>query len=210
MLPVINTLTSRLNEMEQLSVDVSHWYAATFPAGIPQCSQQYKDVITEAAFLNSFMAWETFLEESFIAYLLGSPPPVGPPPVRHVTPATRAIAVGILNPDKMDYLKWTVPHKIINRAESFFDNGGYYAPTLRSQESILKDISTIRNAIAHAQTSAREKFERVVRRRLSTVPANLTVGKFLTTRVPGSSPPETFFSEYVGKIRYAADNIVPH
>lgn len=207
---VIDALINRLDEMEQLSADVTVWYSTTFPAGTPACSLHYREIITEAAFLNSFMAWETFLEESFVAYLLGNRPPTGPPPVRHVAPHTRSIALGILNSEGMDYLKWTVPNKIITRAESFFDGGGYYSPTLRSQESILREISTLRNAIAHAQTSARDKFERVVRHRLSHLPPDMTVGKFLATRVPGSSPPETFFSEYIGKIRYAADNIVPH
>lgn len=207
---VINALISRLNDMEQLSSDVSRWYSMTFPVGVPQCSLQYKEIITEAAFLNSFMAWETFLEESFISYLLGDPPPVGGPPIRHVAPSTRPIAIGILNSEGVDYIKWTVPQKIITRAESFFQNGGYYSAILRSQESILKEINTVRNAIAHSQTSAKEKFEKVVRRRLSHLPPNMTVGKFLGTRVPASSPPETFFSEYLDRIRYAADNIVPH
>jgi putative transposase len=47
-------------------------------------------------------------------------------------------------------------------------------------------------------------------RRIGTLPPNLTVGKFLVTRVPKSYPPESFLGEYLGRIRYAADNIVPH
>ena len=60
-----------------------------------------------------------------------------------------------------------------------------------------------------APTPASEKFEKIVRTRLTTLPPGLTVGGFLGTTDPGSAPPVSFFEFYIGRIDLAARQIVP-
>jgi len=80
---------------------------------------------------------------------------------------------------------------------------------LRGNQNVLEEARTIRNAIVHESMSAQEKFENLARTKLGVLPPNLTVGRFLVTIVPTSAPPISFLEFYVGKIEFAAQQIVP-
>jgi hypothetical protein len=67
----------------------------------------------------------------------------------------------------------------------------------------------IRNAIAHESSAAKTKFENVVRTELPTVPATMTVGTFLLTTKPSTTPPISFMEFYLDEIEEVAKNIVP-
>ena len=70
-------------------------------------------------------------------------------------------------------------------------------------------MKTVRNAIAHDSASARDKFEEMVRNELKTLPPNTTVGSFLLTTKPKTTPPISFFESYLDSIIKVADEIVP-
>jgi hypothetical protein len=80
---------------------------------------------------------------------------------------------------------------------------------LRGNQNVLEDARVIRNAIVHESIGVWEKFENSVRTKLGTLPPNLTVGGFLGTTVPTSAPPVSFLEFYLGKIEFAAQQIVP-
>jgi len=165
--------------------------------------------MTELAFLRAFLAWEAFLEQSFILYLLGQRAPHGRAPHRFAFPLTQRAAMEWVIPEGRQFAEWTHAMHVSSRAEKFFKDGRPFATILRPQQNAFDEARCIRNAIAHQSTSAREKFEELVRNKLTTLPVNLTVGGFLSTTIPGSAPPVSFMEFYLGKIDFSAQQIVP-
>lgn len=204
-------LTKNLDGTENLVMAASQWGQVRFPSGVPRFSVRHKEIITELAFLRAFLAWELFLEETFVLYLLGQTAPRGRPPYRFVFPPTRRGALHLILPEGRDYVSWSVASTVAARAERFFRDGRPFSAALQSQMTILNDMRTIRNAIAHWQARTQQKFKALVRTKTSTgtFPSSLTVGAFLAGTVPSSAPPESFFTDYVNRIRYIADRIVP-
>jgi hypothetical protein len=80
---------------------------------------------------------------------------------------------------------------------------------LRTSQSLLDENNTIRNAIAHESRTAHDKFENLVRIKIGTLPSNVTVGSFLGTTIPASSPPRSFLEFYLDKIEFIGEQIVP-
>lgn len=165
--------------------------------------------MTEMAFLSAFLAWEVFVEESFILYLAGQKPPRGRPLNRYAFPPNLRTAMEWVKPEGRSYATWTVPAHVANRAHRFFRDGRPFANVLNGRQNFLDEVRIIRNAIAHKSMSARDKFETLVRTKLGTLPANTTVGSFLGTTAPGITPPVSFLEHYIDGIDFAARQIVP-
>ena len=163
--------------------------------------------MAELAFLKMFLAWETFLEESFVLYLTGGVAPMGRPPRRLITPPNRPWVEELLKPETRDYANWDAV-AVRNRSLRFFRNGRPYHAVLLNNGALLAEAKTIRNAVAHQSTSAREKFERLVRDKLGALPVRTTVGSFLNTPMPAAVPPESFFDFYIGRIDFFAGEII--
>src|SRR5208337_1094296 len=160
-------------------------------------------------FLRAFLAWEVFVEESFILYLSGQNPPRGRSPNRFAFPPNLKTAMEWVVPEGRPYAGWTVPAHVTNRAERFFRDGRPFADVLRANQHSLEEARIIRNAIAHKSMSARDKFETLVRTKLGALPPHTTVGSFLGTTVVGMAPPVSFLESYIGHIDLAARRIVP-
>ncbi len=206
---VLADFLQSLQDCRRLADDAYLWSAPSGHGTRPYISRGRRDSIVEMAFLRAFLAWEVFVEESFILYLCGQKPPRGRRPYRHAFPPNHEIAMEWVIPEGRPYARWTAAGEVSQRAERFFRNGRPFAGILRSNQTALDETQTIRNAIAHRSTSARLKFENLVRTKLLTLPPNLTVGRFLGTTAPGSTPPISFLEFYVAKIDLAAQQIVP-
>lgn len=204
---VLRTFLRSLQDCERLAAEA---YLGTLPGTVkrPPISRRRRDLIVELAFLSAFLAWETFLEESFLLYVLGQKPPRGRAPQRYAFPPSQRAAMDWLS-DGRPYARWVEPSEVRARAERFFRSGQPFARVLRSNQNLLQETNTIRNAIAHRSQSARDKFESIVREKLKILPPGLTVGSFLGTAVPGSSPPSSFLEFYISRVELAAQQIVP-
>lgn len=209
LLNVLVALKTALNETEQLVVATGQWASARFPPGIPKFTPRYKEIIVRLAFLQTFLAWEEFIDESFTLYLLGMKPPRGRRPHRLHTPSKRKDAERfILGAD--DYADWSKIHKVRERAKKYFRRGEPFDPALSAHQNMFDEMNTIRNAIAHSSKYSQKKFKSLVRRRLGTYPTGLTIGKFLTMNNPRSSYSETFIEYYLNRVIFVAENIVPN
>lgn len=205
----LNACVRTLNESRRLAVDAYMW-ASPGPGGKrPLISLQRRYAITELAFFTAFLAWEAFLEESFVLYLAGRKVARARSPRRYAFPPNLQTATQWVIPEGQDYASWTIASRVSVRAERFFQGGWPYAPVLRSNQAALDESRVLRNAIAHASASAQAKFENLVRNRMGALPANVTVGAFLGMVVPRSRPPMSFLEHYLGKIEFAARQIVP-
>jgi len=195
-----------MQDCRRLAADAYQW---SLPGVHRRISRSRRDQITEMAFLRAFLAWEVFVEESFVLYLTGQSPPRGKAPRRFAFPPDFKTATEWVIPEGRAYAGWTVPQHVSNRAERFFRDGKPFAAVLRGNQTTLEESRTIRNAIAHKSMGARDKFEALARPKLGGIlPPNLTVGAFLGTTVPGSAPPISFLESYVAKIESAAGLIV--
>jgi hypothetical protein len=207
------TLFDSLDEITQVASDAHQWTSLnwtelTLPINTPRFLKQHNEWLIQMSFFKGFLAWEKFLEESFIHYLLGETAPNSTPLLRYAIPLDRTHAEKFASEGKK-YPDWTDIVKIINRATLFFKLGGPYPTALQSQQAKLQDIKTIRNAIAHSSTYSKQKFQSLVRRELGNCPHDLTIGGFLTMTKPNTSPPESFFESYVNILRFLANEIVP-
>lgn len=208
-----NTLKFNLDASKEFVYQAQHWKsldwsAMSLPPGIGGFSRQHEDLVAQIAFLKGFMSWETFLEESFILYLLGTPPPIGTPPTRSIIPLDREKAEKIVAEGKQ-YADWTTADLVIQRSERFFATGGPYPNALKIKKPTLEEIKKIRNAVAHPSTYGQDEFKKIVRNKLGSYPPGLTVGQFLTMTIPKSSPPESFLEFYVDILLFLAQEIVP-
>lgn len=198
-----------LNDSRRLAADAYLWSAPANGAGVPLISRQRLESLTELAFLRAFLAWEAFLEESFILYLAGANPPRGRPPRRFAFPPNQQTAMEWVVPEGSRYASWTNAALVIRRSERYFHTGNPFAPVLKSNQSVLEDARILRNAIAHDSISTRQKFETLVRRHLGALPPNTTVGRFLGMTIAGSAPPLSFLESLFSRIEFATGQIVP-
>lgn len=201
---VVRQYNSTVRECRRLANDARQW---SLPGSPLLLTTMRRDSLIELAFLRGFLAWESFLEESFVLYLLGKNAPRGRPPRRFAMPPTRS-AAQLFVAEGREHTKWDVA-SASNRAERFFAGGRPFAGPLRSNQSHLSDAGTIRNAVAHKTPRAREKFEALVRRELGALPPNMTVGGFLNTTKPSSIPLLSYLEFYLDRTEFIAKQIVP-
>lgn len=159
------------------------------------------------AFVRIYTAWEYFLEKCFLAYMMGEETTSGFCPVRYVLPVdeehAKQLALG-----GRDYVQWTDPSTVRAKAKLCFKDGEPFDDILSSATKALQDINTVRNAIVHRSLTALEKFMHLVREELTSVPSDISPGKYLLTLKTGTIR-ATYFSSYQGKLIIYAKKIVP-
>ena len=188
-----------------------HAARVTALAGLqtPNAPKNLHEVLYEAAFLRSFVAWERFLEDAFLSYLMGKKPLQGRPPHRYYRPPDVPSAWRFLSrlSGNRPYLDWTDAIQVAERADLVFRRGSCF-DKLRADNAVIQEMKTVRNAITHHSDNSRAKFEELVRHKLTTLPPQCTPGSFLGTRDPSAQSPDTFLDTYLGVIRALANDIV--
>jgi hypothetical protein len=194
-----------LRDCERLSMDAGKWSA---PGSQPHISRKRAESMIELAYLRSYLAWEVFLEESFLLYMVGLKAPRRPAPTRYAFPPNRSFAREWLREGR-DYAKWDAPN-VVNRAGRYFRSGIPFQVPLRSRQTALQDAKTIRNALAHESDKAWTQFTALARNQLGgSLPPGMTVGRFLNSLKPSATPPITFLEFYLEIFEAVADDIVP-
>ncbi len=209
----LNELIVSLDTSKQLVYDANNWKNLDWsriplPTGTTGFTKRHEDLIVQIAFLRGFISWETFLEESFILYLLGMSSPKGTSATRFAMPPDRERAEKLVAEGKQ-FADWTTTDSIIQKAERFFDNGIPFSGPLKSKNSTLSEIKIIRNAVTHSSKHCQEQFRKLVRSKLPVYTPGLTVGDFLSMTIPHSSPPESFLEKYISELIFVAEQIVP-
>lgn len=202
---VLGELQRTLRHCRRFADDARKW---SLPAAGPLISAARRDSIVELAFLQGFLAWESFLEESFILHMLGKRPKRGKPPHRYVLPPNRKAAFGLTSDGKR-FASWEVASDVANRATRFFRDGRPYTTPLRAAQVKLDEARTLRNAVAHRSETAQKNFETLARNELGgALPPGITVGGFLNTPRSASTPPESFLEHYLGTVQLVAEKII--
>ena len=165
------------------------------------------EIIVELAFLRAFMAWESFLEESFIRYLVGGKLYSGHSPRRFVNPPNLGRATKIILGEGKEYIGWNSASSVIARSEIYFEAGEPYKNALIGAVRDIDNMNTIRNRIAHKSTSSRSKFNDFIRREFGYGVSGMTPGRFLL-RNTISNPQINYFGYYLVIIDTAAREIL--
>lgn len=172
-------------------------------------SLDMKNMIVENAFLNVVTLWESFLENTFIAYMMGHISENGVSVNRYVNPTDRDHAYNLIK-NVTTYPDWTDLDKILINAQNFFENGGPFQ-ILRTLKGELNAIKKIRNAIAHTSYSAKKDFENLVRGKVGYLPTDISPVKFISEHKTGKKRGDpTYFEHYVEFLKDTASILVEY
>lgn len=152
-------LISQLGESLDL-VRAAEAASASMPAG----SQLRRDfgayklhLIHELAFLRIFLAWEEFLEETFVRYMCGysaqgTVENLSGGRFATITSARQALYGG------RQYILWHDPTRNAQRCAQFVA-GGRHEVAMHVWQPRLEHFAAIRHRVAHSQEDARVKFD---------------------------------------------------
>ena len=172
--------------------------------GIPRIQLE---IIVEMAFLRIFVAWESFLEESFIRYAVGAASPSGYTSNALIHPQNIGHALELVLSGR-DYVPWNSASEVTRRSALYFQDGEPYRSALETAATELDEMNTIRNRITHKSINSKSNFNAFIRRKFGHGVRGMTPGRFLLT-LPSSPPPNTFLDYYIEVIRIASNMIVP-
>ena len=165
-----------------------------------------QSVLVESAFLRIFIAWEAFLESTFILYMLGVPSIRGAVVPRCVTPRdaehAHSIVVG-----GMRHADWSTPDFVRKVANLFFGGGEPYETVLSQIHSDLLDLKTVRNAAAHLSASTSTQLDALASRKLKSPSSGMTVARFVLHADPASRSGESMLQTYTASLESAAELI---
>src|SRR4051812_27779037 len=103
---VFSEFSAHLTECKLLATDADNWSRAA-PGAAPHLSGARRDAIIELAYLQAFLAWENFLERTFILYLTGHRAPRGRVPFRYAFPPDHKTAHSWMIPEARPHAEWT-------------------------------------------------------------------------------------------------------
>lgn len=172
-------------------------------------SLDQRDFIVEWVFVRIHTAWEGFLENSFLAYMLGERSPSGFAPKRYVFPQDECHALDLVKAGR-DYghIRWTDPGSVKKHSSLCFKGGEPFQTALDLKTAQLQDMNTTRNAVVHQSRDSVEKFKSLVRRELVSAPLGVTAGKFLIMIIPTTAK-TTYLNRYCMALRVVAAKIIP-
>lgn len=181
-------------------------YAHQVPTGGSSAiSQNLKEFISESAYLRIYVTWETFIEKSFIDYLINEASIDNNRPAKWVNPIDLEHANNIIigNQKHMD---WSNPEAVRKISKLFFHQGYVFDSVLSSISTDLLDMKTIRNAAAHISSTTSSKLDGLASRILGTNMSNTTAYSLLFSIDPRDGS-KTVLERYLQLIDIAAEQI---
>ena len=179
---VLNEFGRTVRQCRRFADDARTW---SLPGATPHINAERRDSIIELAFLRGFLAWESFLEESFILHMLGKQPRRGRPPHRYVFPPNRTAAFE-LTAGPRGYASWEVAADVANQATRFFRNGRpYTGPLPRSEEHAGRYQDTTKRGGPSLRVGAEEVRE----------PSTQPTGRHATSGTDGRRFPQHYAAD---------------
>lgn len=210
--------TSPLNEIkEKLKVEIEQSFELI--GSINQLAQNLQNdqvyliqidqvyLIYELSFLKIFLAWEYFLEKSFILYMLGKKTENGYKPESYVTPIDEDHAYKIIK-GGANFPNWLDLEFIREKSELFFKDGEPFKSALYDDQTIhkgLRIMKTTRNRIVHVSPGSREKFESMLRDEFGYA-TDITPGEFLMKE--GKKTKKSYINYFKEILLISAERIV--
>ena len=175
-------------------------------AGAYLLTPQERSFVVDSTFLRIFIAWEGFLEQAFVLYLLGYPSSAGKVAVRHATPVSEQHARDILI-GTQKFVDWANPEIVRRLAKLYLTNGEPIEPVISAIQADLFDLKTVRNAAAHLTSTTGKPLDALASRRLSHVCSNIAVSDFVLSPDPTPGAGGSILDSYIEILDAGADNI---
>ena len=177
-----NRLLTVLSDCRSLFTHSRNPVAQHTPAGV------------ESAFLEAFKAWEVFLEELTLAYLMGEPDITGNPAPVAMTVVDEETCRKIISGGR-SYVSWSNPDDVRRRFSIYFLPSSL-DQKLNASITDLRDCLTCRNAIAHSSGSAYDELSKLWTKITGTAIASLRTADVLQLPYV-QNPPLTWFDRYL-------------
>lgn len=187
---IYNSFIQKYNDYNNLLADSTVLYENNVQHDGHIYSIKMFNAIVEHCFMQLFLAWETFLEQSFILYLNNASDLQGQVYIRYGFPNNNEHAYSMIKGTK-NYPDWTNLNDVICLANVYFKDAGPFH-LLSSPPVEMEDIKTIRNRISHISEKSTKAFNRLLAKTI-TQTSNISVCDFLVTFRQGS---ETYFTYY--------------
>lgn len=182
--------------------------------------------VVELAFLGVQSAWEEFLEQSFVRFMMGVSPDNGAPAnLRLGKAADLAHAYHVLSGDPSydpakQYSRFGDPKWVIASSKLYFENGSPFSPRMQQKIELLQYAVKLRNRVAHSSTKVRSEFKVVAQKHLGLnsdepLTKGYRVGDLLVSpvkRLFGQSAKDrqvSYFKAYMEMYENLAKGIVP-
>lgn len=163
--------------------------------------------VSESAFLKMFVAWETFVESSFIDYLINEESILLRRPAKWATPIDRKHANQIVIGNQK-YMDWSNPEIVRAMSKIYFHQGYVFDTALSAINTDLMDMKTIRNSAAHLSSSTSDKLDGLASRILTTPCINYTAYRLLFSIDPRSgAAAQTVLNRSLTLLDIAAEQI---
>lgn len=194
---------ANVNEMKQ-HIQFAH---AKYAGGNYKVAANLRKFINESAFLKMFVAWETFVESSFIDYLINEESILLRRPAKWATPIDRKHANQIIIGNQK-YMDWSNPEIVRTVSKIFFHQGYVFDTALSAINADLMDMKTIRNSAAHLSSTTSDKLDGLATRILGTPCVNYTAYQLLFTNDPRSgAAAQNVLDRYLTLVDIAAEQI---
>ena len=200
---VYNRALQECSTSSKLVSDTNEFYANHLTSNGTLYSDALHSCVLNGAFLTLFMAFEQFLECSFVCYMMGQPGVNGHSFSKYVSPQNYDQAMDMIKGISR-FADFTNRGTILTLANNFFDGGGTYS-YLNSISVDFEEMKKIRNAISHISVESDRAFRGLVRTKLGSLPPNITTASFLNTIIPQTT--STFFVYYKNVVVDAITNI---
>lgn len=166
------------------------------------------ELVYELAFLRVFLAWEGFLEDSFVRYLCGYAARSGQETMKNghffrtIAAAHTAIRQG------QPFLLWHNPHKVIDRARYWFVNSRHET-VISSIQGRLESFAAVRHRVAHVQAHSAAAFDHATILLVGRRYPGSRPGRFLRDWVPNVTPPTRWLTLIGHELSGLASQVVP-
>lgn len=203
LLDVYKTAIQECNRTTVLVRNTNEFYSNCVKSNGTSYSIDIHSCVIDGAFLSLFMAFERFLQFSFLCYMMGQCGLNGNSFRRYVTPLNEENALSMIR-GISKFADFTNRDTIVRLANNFFDDGGTYS-YLNSISNDFEEMKKIRNAISHISIESKKAFHSLVRTKIGSLPHNINTSSFLNTIIPRTNT--TFFIYYKETVVSAIDNI---
>lgn len=159
----------------------------------------------EAAFLQLYKGWEGLLEDAVLAYMCGRLAHDGKSVASYVTAHSDQVARTLLY-QLRPYVEWTKPDDVRDRVKCYFTAPNRLENALRPIMGQLREMATVRNAIAHASAVAEQKLYELAQRKIGGNPKVKRPADLLLMSDP-SNKMQLMFDYYATVLETAAFEI---
>ncbi len=166
-----------------------------------------RGLITQAAFVRIFIAFEEFLERTFEHYGMGGLSLAGNAATCYATAPSaehlQRMFIGL-----MRFMDWSAPDKVRELARLYFVNGEPFDAAIAGVDTILRDMKTVRNAASHVSTTTTAQADALYARWTSKPLAGATAYQILTAT--GSTTGTTFLTHAEQVLRGVVAQVSNH